>query len=147
MKIITAIAGMALAGVACAQPASAKDIVVQMKNQGAAGMMVFEPAYVQAKIGDTVHFVPTDSGHNAEPIPGMLPDGVTEPAGAMGKEYVLTLSKPGLYGIRCKPHYSMGMIALVKVGKGASPNAAAAAAVKMPPLAAKRMNPMLAQAK
>lgn len=141
---------LGLATVACAMlavPATAKDITVQMKNQGAAGMMVFEPSFVQANVGDKVHFVPTDSGHNAEPIAGMLPDGVSEPAGAMGKEYVLTISKPGLYGIKCKPHYSMGMVALVKAGKGASPNAAAAAVVKLPPLATKRMAPMLAQAK
>ncbi|MDH7637398.1 pseudoazurin [Sphingomonas oryzagri] len=141
---------LGLATVACAMlavPATAKDITVQMKNQGAAGMMVFEPSFVQANVGDKVHFVPTDSGHNAEPITGMLPDGVSEPAGAMGKEYVLTISKPGLYGIKCKPHYSMGMVALVKAGKGASPNAAVAAAVKLPPLATKRMAPMLAQAK
>jgi pseudoazurin len=130
-----------------AVPAAAKDINVQMKNSGAAGIMVFEPSYVSANVGDTVHFLPTDSGHNAEPITGMLPDGVSEPAGAMGKEYVLTLSKPGLYGIKCKPHYSMGMVALVKAGKGAAPNAAAAAAVKLPPLATKRMAPMLASAK
>jgi hypothetical protein len=39
------------------------------------------------------------------------------------------------------------MFALVKVGAGAAPNAATAAAVKLPPLAAKRMTPMLVQAK
>jgi pseudoazurin len=130
-----------------AGPAAAKDINVQMKNSGAAGIMVFEPSFVTANVGDKVHFLPTDSGHNAEPIPGMLPDGVTEPAGTMNKEYVLTIEKPGLYGIKCKPHYSMGMVALVKAGKGAAPNAAAAAAVKLPPLATKRMAPMLASAK
>lgn len=130
-----------------AQPAFAKDITVKMKNQGAAGgIMVFEPAYVSAAVGDKIHFVPTDPGHNAGPITGMVPDGVDEPAGAMNKEYVLTLSKPGLYGIKCTPHFSMGMVALVKAGKGAAPNAASAAAVKLPPLAAKRMVPLLAQA-
>lgn len=143
---LKALGGAAIVCVALATPAAAKDIKVQMKNQGAAGMMVFEPSFVSANVGDTVHFVPTDSGHNAEPITGMLPAGVTEPAGAMGKEYVLTISQPGLYGIKCKPHYSMGMVALVKAGKGAAPNAAAATAVKLPPLAAKRMTPMLAQA-
>jgi pseudoazurin len=139
-----------IAGAVCAlaaAPAMAKDINVQMKNQGAAGIMVFEPAYVSAEVGDKIHFLPTNPGHNAEPITGMLPDGVSEPAGAMNKEYVLTIDKPGLYGIKCKPHYSMGMVALVKAGKGAAPNAAAAAAVKLPPLATKRMAPMLAQAK
>lgn len=147
MTIIKLLGASACLCALVATPAFAKDITVKMKNQGAAGMMVFEPSYVQAAVGDTVHFVATDSGHNAETIPGILPDGVTEPAGAMNKDYVLTITKPGLYGIKCKPHYSMGMVALVKAGKGAAPNAAAAAAVKLPPLAAKRMMPMLASAK
>jgi pseudoazurin len=141
-------AGIAIAALALlAGPGFAKDITVKMKNQGAGGIMVFEPAYVSAAVGDTVHFVPADMGHNATPITGMLPDGVDAPMGAMNKEYVLHLSKPGLYGIKCTPHFSMGMVALVKAGTGAAPNAAAAAAVKLPPLATKRMAPMLAQAK
>jgi hypothetical protein len=41
----------------------------------------------------------------------------------------------------------MGMVALVQVGKGPSANLAAAKAVKLAPLAAKRMTAMLAQAK
>ena len=45
------------------------------------------------------------------------------------------------------PHYTMGMVALIKAGKGPAPNAAAAAAVTLPPLAAKRMAPMLAGAR
>jgi pseudoazurin len=143
LHILTAVAFVSLAAVA---PASAKDITVQMKNQGAGGFMVFEPAFVQADVGDTVHFLPTDPGHNAEPIAGMLPAGVSIPAGQMSKEYVLKLAKPGLYGIKCMPHYSMGMVALIKAGKGVAPNAAAAKAVKLPPLAAKRMTPLLAQA-
>jgi pseudoazurin len=138
---------LAAAGLAMlTQPAFAKDINVQMKNQGAAGIMVFEPAFVSAAVGDTVHFVPTDMGHNATPITGMIPDGVDAPMGGMNKEYVLKLTKPGLYGIKCTPHFSMGMVALVKAGSGPAPNAAAAAAVKLPPLAAKRMQPMLAKA-
>jgi hypothetical protein len=45
------------------------------------------------------------------------------------------------------PHFAMGMVALVKAGKGPAPNAAAAAAVSLPPLAAKRMAPLLAAAR
>ena len=59
----------------------------------------------------------------------------------------LTLGKPGVYGVECMPHASMGMIGLVQAGKGPSPNLAAARAVKLPPLAAKRMAPLLAQAR
>ncbi|NIJ08602.1 pseudoazurin [Sphingomonas vulcanisoli] len=130
-----------------AAPAMAKDITVQMKNFGSDHtVMVFEPAYVAAAVGDKVHFVPTDMGHNAEPIDGMLPAGVAAPKGQVNKEYVLTLTKPGLYGIKCLPHFSMGMIALVKAGKGKAPNAAAAAAAPLPALATKRMAPLLAMA-
>lgn len=128
-----------------ATPALAKDVVVQMKNSGAAGMMVFEPAYVKVDVGDTVRFVPTNPGHNAETIDGMLPPGVPASAGAMNKEFLLKVTKPGLYGIKCKPHLGLGMVALVQAG--APVNKAAAATVKLPPLAAKRMTPMLASAR
>ncbi len=130
-----------------ATPAFAKEIVVKMKNQGAAGAMVFEPAFVKAMPGDTVRFLPSDPSHNAETIPTMLPAGVAPVKGGMNKEFVLPVKTPGLYGIKCMPHYSMGMVALVQVGNGPSPNLAAARAVKLPPFAAKRMTPMLAQAK
>lgn len=143
-KLVSAVAAFSL----IAMPALAKDITVQMKNFGAdKQIMVFEPAFVSAAVGDKVHFVPTDMGHNAEPIDGMLPAGVVAPKGQMNKEYVLTVSKPGLYGIKCLPHFSMGMVALVKAGKGAAPNAADVNAAKLPPLAAKRMAPLLASAK
>ena len=141
------IALLVVGGGLMAAPASARDIIVQMKTQGAGGMMVFEPSYVAAAVGDKVHFVPTDPGHNAGPIAGMAPAGTDMTPGAMSKEYVLTLGKPGFYGIKCTPHYVMGMVALIKAGKGAAPNAAAAAAVTLPPLAAKRMAPMLAGAR
>ncbi|MCU6454565.1 pseudoazurin [Sphingomonas sp. A2-49] len=130
-----------------ATPAMAKEVVVRMKNQGAAGAMVFEPAFVKAMPGDTIRFVPSDPSHNAETIPTMLPPGVAPSKGGMNKEFVLPVSAPGLYGIKCMPHYSMGMVALVQVGNGPSPNLAAARGVKLPPFAAKRMAPMLAQAK
>ena len=130
-----------------ATPAMAKEVVVKMKNQGAGGAMVFEPAFVKAMPGDTVRFVPSDPSHNAETIPTMLPAGVGPSKGGMNKEFVLPVTTPGLYGIKCMPHYSMGMVALVQVGNGPSANLAAARAVKLPPFAAKRMTPMLAQAK
>ena len=140
------IAVLMAGGALIAAPAAAKDIIVQMKTQGPGGMMVFQPAFVSAAVGDKVHFVPTDPGHNAMPIAGMVPAGTDMTPGAMSKEYVLTLAKPGLYGIKCMPHYTMGMVALIKAGKGPAPNAAAAAAVPLPPLAAKRMAPLLASA-
>ena len=138
------IGGLAMAS---AMPAAAKDITVHMKNKGADGAMVFEPSFVKAAPGDVIHFQPTDPSHNAETISTMLPDGATPMKGAMNKEAVLTVSKPGLYGIKCMPHYSMGMVALVQVGKPTAADVTAAKAVKLPPFAAKRMNAALAQVK
>ena len=128
-------------------PASAKDYIVYMKDQGAGGAMVFEPAFVKAMPGDTIKFMPTNATHNAEILPTIMPAGVTVTKGAMGKEFDLKVTVPGLYGIKCMPHYSMGMVALIQVGNGPSANLAAARAVKLPPLANKRMAPLLAAAK
>lgn len=125
--------------------ASAKDIVVHMKNSGADGAMVFEPSFVKAAVGDTVTFKPTNPSHNAETMANMLPAGATAMKGAMNKEVTLTVSKPGLYGIKCMPHYSMGMVALVQAGKPSAADIAAAKAVKLPPLADKRMAAALAK--
>src|SRR6476646_6208910 len=95
--------------------ASAAEVEVKMLNKGAAGVMVFEPAIVQIQPGDTVKFVATDKGHNAETIDGMLPEGASPIAGKMGEDAVATFDKPGVYGLRCKPHYGMGMVAMVVV--------------------------------
>lgn len=140
-----ALGGLMLGGTVL--PASAKDIIVHMMNKGAEGAMVFEPAFVKAAPGDVIHFKPTDPSHNAETMAAMLPAGVTPMKGGMNKEAVLTVPKPGLYGIKCMPHYSMGMVALIQVGKPAAADLAAAKAVKLPPFAAKRMTAMLSKVK
>jgi pseudoazurin len=116
------------AAITMAGQAAAAEHVVQMLNTGAGGAMVFEPAVVKAKPGDTIRYVPTNPGHNAELIAGMLPAGVTAQKGAMGKEFVLKVTAPGVYGVKCMPHYSSGMVSLVQVG-AAAPNLDAAKAV------------------
>ena len=58
---------MSVAGVAMAD-----EVEVKMLNKGAEGLMVFEPALVKIEPGDTVKFVATDKGHNAESIKGMF---------------------------------------------------------------------------
>jgi pseudoazurin len=82
---------------------------------------------VKAEVGDTIRFVPTDKGHNAESIKGMLPDGAEPFKGKFGKEVMITVEKEGVYGVKCSPHYSMGMVALIKVGEGSNTEKAAAA--------------------
>jgi pseudoazurin len=96
--------------------AYATEIEVKMLNKGAEGPMVFEPALVKIAPGDTVKFVATDKGHNAETIKGMLPTDATPFLGKNGEDVVVTFDKPGVYGVKCLPHYGMGMVALVVVG-------------------------------
>lgn len=131
--------------VALATPASARELVVRMKNQGVGGAMVFEPMLTRASIGDVIRFVPADSGHNAQSIPGILPAGAAPIMGQFGREVAFNVTKAGLYGIECRPHFGMGMIALIQVGAGTPPNLADARAASLPPLAARRMAPLLAQ--
>ena len=119
-------------------PAAAADFEVHMKNKGADGVMVFEPALTKVQPGDTVTFVPTDKGHDAQTIKGMIPDGAEAFKSKVNEEYVLTVSSPGLYGVKCSPHFSMGMVALIKVGDSPA-NLEAAKAVKLPAKAGERM--------
>ena len=85
-------------------PATAADVQVKMLNKGAKGMMVFEPDLVKVQPGDTVTFVATDPGHDAQSVPGMLPDGAQPFEGKIGKDLTVTFTQPGVYGVKCKPH-------------------------------------------
>jgi pseudoazurin len=133
---------LAVAGIMlfAALPCAAKEIVVQMKTSGTGGFMMFDPAVVNARVGDTVRFVPTQPSHNAETIPAIWPVGAAPIKGEINKEVVLNVSMPGIYGIKCSPHYSMGMVALVIAGNA---NRAAAQSATLPPLAMKRVGPAL----
>ena len=107
--------------------ANAAEVEIRMLNKGAAGVMVFEPAFVRVAPGDTVKFIAADKGHNAESVPEMLPAGAAAVVGRINEEVSITFTEPGVYGIKCKPHYSMGMVALVVVGEPGNLDAAKAA--------------------
>lgn len=97
--------------------AKAADHEIRMLNKGEKGMMVFEPDFVRAEPGDTIHFVATNKGHNAQTIEGMVPDGADGFKSKPGEDFTVILDKEGVYGVKCAPHYGMGMVALIVVGK------------------------------
>lgn len=136
------LAGFALVA-AMASPVFAADFEVKMLNKGADGTMVFEPALTKIQPGDTVTFLATSKGHNAETIPGMFPEGFEPFKSAVGKDFTVTFDKAGAYGIRCTPHYGMGMVALVVVGE--PENLEAAKAVKQPGKADERFGKIFAE--
>src|SRR5437016_369108 len=96
-----------------ALPVLAANFEIHMKNKGEAGAMVFEPAFANIAVGDTITFIPADKGHNAETIPNMLPEGAAPFKGKMNEEIVVPFPVPGVYGIRCAPHFGLGMVAVV----------------------------------
>lgn len=137
MKMKTMIAILALGtAVATVGAASADEYEIHMLNKGEKGVMVFEPDFLSVQPGDTVRFVPVDKGHNAESIKGMLPEGAEPFKGKMSKELSVTFDQDGVYGVKCMPHYGMGMVALIEVGE--PKNLDTAETVKHPGKAAKR---------
>jgi pseudoazurin len=110
----------------------AEEHVIEMLNEGPDGnRMVFEPAVVMAEPGDTVRFVPTDKGHNAQTVDDVLPDEVEGFRGGINQEVTYTVPEDGTYLIRCTPHYGLGMVALIVAGDDFS-NAEAILNERMP---------------
>lgn len=113
-KLVAIMAVLMLAGGA----ARAAEVEVKLLNKGTeGGVMVFEPSFVKIAPGDTVKFVAADKGHNVESIKGMLPDGATSFQGKNGEDTEVKFKQAGVYGVKCLPHYGMGMVAMIVVGE------------------------------
>ena len=124
---------------ATALPALAAEVEVKMINRGEDGTMVFEPSLIKIAVGDTVKFVPTDKSHNAETISGLLPEGAEPFKGRISQEVSVTFTVPGAYGVKCLPHFAMGMVALVVVGDDPA-NLEVIKTAKVPPKARERLD-------
>jgi pseudoazurin len=121
-----------------AAPAFAENIEVHMLNKGAEGVMVFEPAYIKAK--------PVDKGHYVESVKDMLPAGVAPFKSKMNENYVLTVTEPGAYLVKCTPHFAMGMVAVIAVGDNPA-NLDQIVAAKKPKIVQTRLEKVIASAK
>ena len=88
---------------------------IKMLDNGKDGSMVFEPGYVNAKVGDTVTFKATNSGHWVQSK--ALPDSVADFLSEDGKDFTLKLDKEGVYVYTCPPHRMMNMSGVIQVGK------------------------------
>ena len=93
------------------------DVTVEMLNKRDDGAkMVYSEDITRIEAGETITWVPTSKGHNVEFISG--PDGWKAPKKSkLNKEVAITFDVPGVYLYQCSPHKSMGMIAIVVVGK------------------------------
>lgn len=142
MRPLMTITAAAALLIFAAIPAVAANFEVHMLNKGEAGTMVFEPALTKVAVGDTVTFIPTDKGHDAQTLKDILPEGGDTFKGPMGKEVAVTFTVPGVYGVKCAPHFAMGMVALIVVGD--APDFAQAEAAKLPKVAHERIEAAIA---
>ena len=108
--------GAAFLGLCAAGAAWAETHEVKMLNRGALGAMVYEPEFIRLQPGDTLKFLASSSGHDAVSIDGMAPAGAQPFKGKINEEIEVTFTEAGIYGIKCLPHYAMGMVMLVQVG-------------------------------
>ncbi|MDP9730446.1 UNVERIFIED_ORG: pseudoazurin [Rhizobium sp. SORGH_AS260] len=140
------VAGVAvLMGSGLSAHASAETFEVKMLNRGEKGPMVFEPDFLEIAAGDRVRFVPTHKSHNAATVEGMVPEGVEGFKSRINDEFETGFDKPGFYGIKCSPHYGMGMVMLIKVGDATLPQSYRT--VDMPARAKPRFEELFERAK
>ena len=107
-----------LIAILLASPALAEIHEVQMFNRNEHGAMLYDPAYLRIAPGDSVRFTPTQPSHNAATIDGMIPADATPFKGKINEDFTVMLTAPGRYGIKCSPHFSMGMVMVIEVGDG-----------------------------
>ena len=93
------------------------DYSVKMLNQGASGVIVFEPAVLKINKGDTVNFVATDADHNSASLPGMIPVGAGTWTSELSQDISVTFDVEGLYAYQCTPHAVMAMVGVIQVGE------------------------------
>ncbi|MFT2110475.1 pseudoazurin [Marinomonas sp. 2405UD68-3] len=99
----------------CINTVFSADWSVKMLNYGEKGGMIFEPDFVHAAVGDTVTFVPTNSGHNARSY--IVPTGDTSWKTPVGESFTISLQTEGLHLYYCPPHLMMGMVGMIQVGQ------------------------------
>ena len=99
-----------------AAPAFGEVHEVRMFNRSDRGSMIYEPDFLRIAPGDQVRFIPEQPSHNAATIDGMIPDGAEIFKSRINEDFTATLTVPGSYGIKCSPHFAMGMVMLIKVG-------------------------------
>ena len=107
---------MVFAAAMMASPLIAETHEVQMFNRNEQGAMLYQPEYLQIAPGDSVRFIPTQPSHNAATIDGMIPEGATSFKSKINEDFTVTLTETGRYGIKCSPHFAMGMGMVIDVG-------------------------------
>ncbi|MEI6894304.1 MAG: plastocyanin/azurin family copper-binding protein [Colwellia sp.] len=93
----------------------AKEYEVKLQTSGSNGkMMFFEPNFIKIAVGDTINFVPADVTHNA--VSYSVPSEKSSFETPLGVATKVTFSEEGVVLVKCLPHFSLGMVAVIQVG-------------------------------
>ena len=97
---------------------SAENFNIKMLNTDSSGqIMVFDPPFLRADVGDTVTFIPADALHNSKSVSNFIPSSATPWEGAMDEKITVELNVEGIYVYQCTPHLALGMIGVIQVGR------------------------------
>lgn len=94
--------------------ANAAEHQIKMLNKGKDGNMVFEPAVMHVRVGDTVTFIPSDPIHDS--ISVLTPLGANTWHGKRDEKISVVINKAGIYIYKCAPHYYYGMVGVIRAG-------------------------------
>ncbi len=97
--------------------AVAKDVQVKMLTNGPNGqMLVFDPDFIKANVGDTVTFLPLQkAGHTS--ISLLVPEGAKTWKALPDTQITVKIEKQGVYLVQCDVHKTLGMVAVIQAGK------------------------------
>ncbi len=96
---------------------SAENFNIKMVNTDSSGqIMVFDPPFLKANVGDTITFIPADALHNSKSVSNLIPSSAAPWEGAMDEKITVELDVEGIYVYQCTPHLALGMIGVIQVG-------------------------------
>ena len=101
MHRLAQVALIMLATIAVAPGSHAAAPGGEIVYNGAEGSMVFEPGFLEVEVGDTVTFVPTNSGHNVRSY--AVPEGVETWNTPLDERATVKIERPGVYVYYCPP--------------------------------------------
>ena len=134
MKSFLKLIPIVLAAAIAPMSLQAAEHVIEMKNAGAEGPMVFEPGFVKAEPGDTIKFVSVDPAHNS--VTEAVPEGAEGWSSPLSEDFTVAVEAEGVYVYKCAPHAPLNMAGVIQVGEATNYDAAKAAVEKLSSAAA-----------
>jgi len=101
-------------------PVMAAEHTVEMLNNKDGEMYAYSEKVLKIAKGDTVTWKATNMGHNAVFVPKAFPDGAAPLDGMLSKDVSYTFTVPGVYVVKCNPHFGMGMLQVIVVDNNLS---------------------------